>query len=506
MSGSITIPGYPASNRVPGVFAVVDASRANSGLPVQRTLLLGQMIAAGNAAAGSPTLVAGLGDAITQFGAGSHLAVAFERYRALDTFGEVWALPMADVGGSVKATGTIAFTGTATAAGVIPLYVNGTRISVPVASGDTATVVGASAAAAVNAYSSPAGNPLSVTAAAATGTVTLTARNGGTLANSNTIMLSYLGTSGGEGTFGTTTVPGITAVITGFASGATDPVLATSLANLPSQSFDFIYCPYNDTTSLNAMRDFLSDASGRWNWANELFGHAFTAKGGSLSTRATWSTARNDQHMTAIGANGSPSPDWAWSVDLTAAHAVAIRADPSLPVGGLGGGMALRVLAPLPLNQDVFSAEQTLLSDGMSTYVVANDGLVRVHRSITTYQLNPGGAPDNSYLDTNVPFQLMAYIRAVRTMLLSRFNQVKLVIDGSRIPVGQAMVTSQTILFSVIGLYRNQCDDGLVQDPDGFAREALSQNAGGGVVKMLLPVRLANQLYVIAMNVQFTRP
>lgn len=505
MSGTISIPGYPATNRVPGVFAVVDATKANTGLPVQRALLLGQMLAAGTATAGMPTLVAGIGDAQTQFGAGSHLAISVARYRAIDTFGELWALPMADGGSSVKATGTVVFTGPATAAGVVPLYINGVRIPVAVASGDTATAVAANAVIAANAFAGPDGNPLSVVATAATGTLTLTARNAGTLANSNTIMLSYLGTANGEATFGGTNVPGLTAVITGFASGATDPTIANALANLPSQTYDFISCPYNDTTSLNAMRDFLGDAAGRWNWSEELFGHAFTAKGGTLSTRTTWSTARNDQHMTAIGAFGSPSPDWAWAVDNCAAHAVAIRADPSLPVGGLGGGVALRVLPPLPQSQDAFSAEQTLLSDGMSTYVV-QAGLVRVHRSITTYQTNPGGAADNSYLDTNVPFQLMAYIRAVRTLIQSQFNQVKLVADGSRIPAGSSMVTSQTILFAVIALYRVQAAQGLVQLPDAFAQNATAQNAGGGNVRMLLPVALSNQLYSVAINCQFFRP
>jgi phage tail sheath gpL-like len=319
-------------------------------------------------------------------------------------------------------------------------------------------------------------------------------------------MLSYLGTAGGQGTFGSPNVPGVGAAIVAFANGSIDPTIATALANLPSTTYDFIYCPYNDTTSLNAMQAFLGDAAGRWNWSEELFGHAFTAKGGTLSTRTTWSTARNDQHMTAIGASGSPTPDWGWAVDMTAVHAVSIRADPSLPVGGLGGGYALNVLAPLPINRDTFSAEQTLLSDGMSTYTVDAAGVVRVHRSITTYQFNAGGAPDNSYLDTEVPFQLMAYIRAVRSLIQSQFNQVKLVADGSRIPVGSAMVTAQTILMSVVALYRVQANQGLVQSPDTFAANAVAQNAGSGVVKMLLPVALANQLYVVALDVQFTKP
>ena len=513
MSGSISVPGYPSSNRVPGVWAVIDASKANTGTLNQRALLLGQMTSTGTAIAGQPVIVNGIGDAQAQFGPGSIMASAVERYRALDGYGELWALPMADAVGATAATGTIAFTGTATANGTIPLYVNGHKIQVPVASGDTASVIATSAAAAINAWASPGGNPLSVTAAASTGTVTLTARNKGTLGNQGTILLSFAGTSAGEGTPGSTNVAGVTAVITGFASGATDPTVATALANLPDQPFDFICCPYNDTTSLDAIKAFLSDASGRWNWSSEKFGHCFTAKHGTFSARTTWGTGRNDQHVTAIGAYGSPSPDWHWAIDSTAVHAVSLRADPSLPVGGLGGGAALRVMAPSVANRDLFSQRNTLLYDGVSTYVVDQDGTVRIERSITTYQTNAGGAPDNSYLDTCVPFQLMAYIRSLRTLLQSQFNQVKLVADGSRIPVGASMVTSQTIKFSVIAHYKAIAETGtpdvpagLVQQPDVFAKTVQAQNAGNGVVRLLLPIMLANQLYDIAMNVQFTRP
>src|ERR1700731_1205119 len=98
-------------------------------------------------------------------------------------------------------------------------------------------------------------------------------------------------------------------------------------------------------------------------------------------------------------------------------------------------------------------------------------------------------------------------------MLGSNFNQVKLVADGSRIAPGSRMVTAQTILFAVIAQYAAIASDGLpgapaglVQNADQFAAQAQAINAGGGVVKLLLPVQLGNQLIAIAMNVQFTQP
>lgn len=513
MSGSITVPGYPSNNRVPGVFAAVDASKANTGSVNQRTLIFGQMLASGTATANMPVISAGVGDAQTAFGLGSQLAISVERYRALDPIGELWCVPLSDASGSAAATGSIALSGTATAAAVLPLYVNGFYIPVAVNLGDTATVIGGNTATAINNFITSGKNPLEYTAANASGTVTLTARHKGTLGNLGTINLSFGGTAQGQGQPGTTNVPGVTAVITGFTGGTTDPTLTASIANLPAMSFDFIVCPYSASTPLNALQAFLGDAAGRWNWSQQLYGGVFTAYGGTFSARTTWSTARNDQHCTAIGAYLSPSPDWHWAVDYCAASAVSIRADPTIPIGGLTSGVALNVVAPALPNRDTFTERQTLLFDGMSTYKVDHAGVVHVDRAITTYQSNAAGTPDNSYLSLNVPYQLMAFIRAVEALIGSQFNQVKLVANGSRIPPGSAMVTAQTILFSVIALYNTiatlgipGAPVGLVQNPQAFAQNAQAQNQGGGVVALLLPVMLGNQLIVVAMDIQFTQP
>jgi phage tail sheath gpL-like len=512
MSNSINVPGFPSNNRVPGVFAVVDASKANTGTINQRSLLIGQMLSGGTAAAGQGVISAGVGEAQASYGAGSQLAIAVERYRALDPFGELWCLPLADAEGAAAATMSIALAGTATAASVLPLMIDGHEVPVSVNSGDTATVIGGNAATAINGWTSPGKNPLSWTAANSTGTVTLTARNKGSLANSGSINLSWYGPANGEGQFGTTNVPGVTATLTQPSGGTTDPTIATALANLPDQPFDFIGCPYADSTSLNAIQAFLSDASGRWNWSVQLFGGAFTARGGTLSTRTTWSTARNDQHAGAVGLYGSPSPDWHFAVDWCAVSAVSIRSDPSIPVGGLTAGAALNVIAPQLANRDTFAERQTLLFDGMSTCKVDDAGTVRIDRAITTYQENAAGSPDNSYLDLETPYQLMAYIRHVETLLGTNYNQVKLAVDGARIPPGSKQVTAQTIKFNIIADYQQiatngtpDCPAGLVQNPQAFAANAQAENAGGGVVKLLLPVQLASQLISVALNVQFTK-
>ncbi len=507
MSGtSINIPGYNAQNRVPGVFAVVDASQANTGQYNQLTLLIGQMTSAGTAVPGQAVISAGIGEAQTSYGAGSQLAIAVERYRNLDPFGTVYCLPLADASGAIAATATIALSGTATAAGTIPLYIDGNFIQVPVNLSETAAAVATAMAAAINAFTTPDGNPLSMTATVTSGTVTLTQLNKGTIGNESVVLLSFLGVGAGQGQPGTTNVPGITATITAFAGGETDPTVATALANLPATSYDFIWCPYHDATSLGAISSFLGESAGRWNWSSELFGVAFTAYNGTFATRTTWGRTQNDQFLTAIGAYGSPNPDWHWSVDYCAAAAVSLRANPAVPVGGLAGGVALNVMAPAVANLDSFEEQDTLLFDGLSTYVATQSGQVLVSRAITTFQQSSAGVPNDAFLSLNVPYQLMAYIRAVRSMIQSQFNQCILVADGTKIPAGSAMVTSQTILYSIIALYQQQCTTGLVQNATAFAAQAVAQNAGNGLVAAMLPIMLGNQLINVAMDIRFTQP
>src|SRR5262249_55578457 len=152
---------------------------------------------------------------------------------------------------------------------------------------------------------------------------------------------------------------------------------------------------------------FLNDQTGRWSWTQELFGHCFFAFRGSLSGITTFTTGRNDQHASCIGFFDSPSPNWLWAPDFAGACAVSLRADPAQPV------QTVRLISRAPPLASRFNISQrnTLLYDGCSTFKVANDNTVRIDRAITTYQLNPAGAPDSSYLDLETMFTLQFLIR-----------------------------------------------------------------------------------------------
>jgi phage tail sheath gpL-like len=493
MSGTIGFQHYPIGNRVPGVYEEIDATKANTGTQAQNTLIIGQQLSSGTFVAGQPVICMGATDTANKAGNGSMLAKKVARYRQTDNFGTIYLLPLADDPAAVAATGTIAFTGAATAAGTLPVYIGEHIINVGVTSGMAAAAIATALVAA-----SALAPTLPVTVAATTGTATFTAKNKGLAGNDIQLNVAYGGAPAGQ-----SVPPGVAFTITPMANGATNPSLSTALLNLGDQPFDFIDMPYNDTVSLGAMQTFLDENTGRWSWNRMIWGQAFGAFRGTLGAATTLLTARNDPNMCIMPFNNSITPSWLWATDICAAAAVSIRADPAVPIQYV----PIPAVAPPISSRFVFSDRQTLLSTGGSTFLVGADGTVSIERLVTTYQTNAAGAPDNSWLDVETGASLTFVNRDLRNFLLNTFPRKVLVSDNTPAPTNSNRVNSRTVRAAIISRYYFLQDVvGIVQNADQFAAAVVVQNAGSGLVEVLAPVQLANQLRQIAILVSFTKP
>jgi phage tail sheath gpL-like len=470
MSGSISFNSIPPNLRVPLFYAEFDNTQAGSSLPVQRTLIIGQATASVPATP-VPTFVPSPAWAQNAYGAGSQLANEIAAYRANDPVGEVWALALPDAASSTAASGTIVFSGTATANGTLFLYVgagptaSGTvnsLVQVGVTSGQTAAQVATAVSAAINAaYGLP------VTASVVTATVTLTANNKGTLGNDIPIGLNYLGARGGQ-----STPAGLTVTITQMTGGATDPALTSLATWLGSAPFDFIVNPYANSTALGATTSLLSDSAGRWSYAAQVYGHAFSAKRDTVANLQTLGTGFNDQHLTILGVNNaSLTPAWVWAAAMVGAIASSIKAQPNRPVQTLP---ILGVL-PEPVGQDIgLSNQQTLLTSGIALAQRVPGGGVQMVRAVTTYETNKYGAPDTSYLDTEIMYTLMAVVRGLKGAVTQQLPRALLAADGTRLaatPSGSTpvIVTPSIIKGILISAYTLLQQQMLVQRADLFA-------------------------------------
>jgi len=337
-----------------------------------------------------------------------------------------------------------------------------------------------------------------VTAATSTGTVNLTARNKGLAGNDIDVRMAYLGTAGGE------SVPaGVGVTVTAMASGATNPTLTSGLTALGDQGFDFIVTSLTDSTSLNAIQALLADSTGRWSSTQQLYGHAFAASRGTAGAAASLCSGRNDQHLTIVAYNDSPTPSWAWAAGFAGRAANSLRDDPALPLQYLA---VAGVLAPPIASRFTMPVRNsTLLYSGATTWFVDANGAVTIENMVTTYVTNAQGAPDNSYLEIETMFTLMYVMRFLRGRVQTKFSRVKLAADGVRLLPNSNVVTPNVIRADIIAAYRELEEAGFVQKSAAFAagliveKDATNPNR----VNVLWPGTLIDQLRQFAMLIQF---
>lgn len=480
----------PSTLRVPLFYAEVDNSQANSATQVQRTLIIGPKTGLGTGIVDRATPCIGGNDAAILAGPNSQLAQMVDAYRANDAFGELWVGLLHDDASAVAATATITFTAAATAPGVYTVYIGAIKYQVPVT---TAMNVTAIALALKNMI--VADKRQTVSANASAGVITLTADCKGIAGNDYPIYEYYGGASAGE-----VAPVGLATTIVAFASGAINPSLTNLLAACGDKAFDFIVCPYNDSTSQASIASFLNDQTGRWSWGQQVYGHAFFGTVGTLSTLVTFGDGLNNQHFTYLGWNNAASSAWVLAAALAGTVAVSTRADPGRPMQTL---VCNGLLPPQQPDRFTLVMRDQLLHNGISTFTVLA-GQVILENIITTYQLNAYAAPDNSYLEIETMFLLMFILRDLRTLVTSKFGRVKLAADSTQTAVA-GVVTPSIIKGALIARYAELEQQGIVQGTDEFAQQIIVQqnSQNPNRVDVLYPAILIDQLRIFATLLQF---
>ena len=457
---SVGFSQIPQNLRVPFFYMEFNNSLAGQSQSSYPALLIGQSLISQPLA---PQLISGADDAAAAFGAGSMLARMVAAYRNNDAMGELWVLPLADNPAASAATGTLVLSGTAAAAGTLPLYIADQSVPVAVNQGDPAAAVAANVVASVNAMAT-----LPVTATSVNGTVTLTSRWKGATANAITINLAVAGAQGGE------SIPaGLVAAITAMTGGVTDPDLSVVAAAIGDEPYDYIGTAYTQTNQLNQLQSLMNNVAGRWSYMSQIYGGVFCARAAAGNTvsamvqdAVAFGTSRNDPHAVVVNyENPSPSVPWETAAMWTAQAAVALNADPARPLQTL----PLVGFTPPPVGHRFkLGDQQTLLTSGVALMAYDRAGNASILRAVTTYQQNAFGAPDQSYLDCETPFTLMAVARFFRNRITQKFPRAKLVQDGTKFGAGQPIVTPKSVRAEIIAAYADMVTLGWVQDIAGF--------------------------------------
>jgi phage tail sheath gpL-like len=409
--------------------------------------------------------------------------VRFARQNA--PFQPIWALPLADPAGSA-ATATI----TVTAPGVTGpgvFWALGRRFVVQINAAHDATQVASAVASAINAAG------IEAVASSAAGVVTLTARHVGALGNGLELRLAEDEAN---------VLTSANAAIVAFAGGSGAPDLATPLANLGDDAFDWIASPYADVNNLNAARDFLSDASGRWSPSRQLYGHYVTASVGTLSALVALGDSRNDRHVSIMGTQAMPTPPWSLVAALGGQMAAHLTDAPELsrPLQTLE---LVGVLAPVDRSKWWAQADrQALYVDGVSAYTVTVDGRVLIDRVVTTEQTNAHGAADATFRDVETLAQMMFVVRFLKAEITARFGRMALA-DANPGNLAE-IATPRQIKAHLIHAYERLAREfGVTENPDIFAQFVVVERDPNNATRVnaYLPVDVVNQLRIFAANV-----
>ena len=120
-----------------------------------------------------------------------------------------------------------------------------------------------------------------MTSAVATNVVTMTCRWKGIVGNDITVMDSFRGNAGGE------SLPtGVALAYSGsglLTAGTAAPTLTPIITAMGDDEYDFVIHPFSDSASLDVFQTEYGDASGRWSWSRQVYGHCYTALRGALA-------------------------------------------------------------------------------------------------------------------------------------------------------------------------------------------------------------------------------
>ena len=439
-------------------------------------------------------------------GAGSIAAEMLLYARQMNPLGEIFVLDRGAIVGAQAAVGGIALAGSATSPGTLTRYIGGERYDVNVATGDTAAVVAAALVAKVaqgytqfnRAMLAPVTTSVASGGTPTASSVTLTANHPGTEGNGIPILA---GLEGDEAE-----VPGITATTTAMAGGVGDADMNALLARLGNAPADFICGPYANVGQLNAVRDFLSViGAGRAAPLVGLDGHYFSATPGNLSTLTAFGDARNDPHVSLIGALNAPHPLWCWTAALAGACAFSKNLGRGLKtaieiVRPMQGIVLAGLRPPKDPNDDFAPTDRdSLLRNGISTWHRTPGGQVVCDRIISTYQTNAAGLPDTGFLDIGKVFGGVYVKRFMKNELLGKYPRSAMMEDNPQSI--QGVVTPPQGKAIVVHAYNSLHGAGVVRQPDLFAQSVIVDfDYDNERANFYLPTAVTPGLMVFAVN------
>lgn len=416
------------SNIPSGIVAPLLAFDVESGGQFQsetRMILLGHGTSAGALAAGAIAACGSVSEARYLAGRGSMLESMFIRARQNAPAQEIWLGRVEEATTAQVRTVTVGAPPAAGSQGV--LSIAGEDVAVNIAAGDSATTVAAALRDAINAYINPVTKiSLPFVATASTNVVSLTARHKGTYADALDVYVPVLE--------GANAFTGLFTFAVGTA-GAGVPDVAAVLASMGDDPFEIVVSAFGDDANRLKLDNFHSSTSGRWSYAQQLYGHVFYPRRDTVANLVTAGLARDSWHLTLWplmpSASGMATPDYEF---LAASIA---RVAPFFDGGSNGlvsvNQSGLEVAGVLaPRDRDYwpdYATRDSLLKNGVSTWKVDRSGRILIDKIITQQQAT-NGVPDTALRDIQAIYQITYALKYFRSQLAFEHSNKAIVDDN----------------------------------------------------------------------------
>lgn len=482
----------------------------------RRALIIGQMLS-GSATAGDLEQDVADGDVAINalFGQRSAVAEMVRNFKAINPTTDLDVIPLDDNGSAVDATATIVVAGTATAAGRIYVEVASAkryRVPVDISVGDAAATV----AAAIN-TATGANADAPFTSGVSTVTVTYTASNGGTHANTWPIRVQGA-------------IPGLTFTVNGWASGAADPSLTSLFDVVGSVRYTTIVWP--EVYDITVLETFIE---ARFNVNNDVLdGVGIVTKVDTLSNIKTFASPLNSESIVVEGvrvitATGRPGnalremPDVA-SSQIGATRSLRLTDGTNLTqfmttsasrdqVGGVHISTLPYANTSLPnlpstLPADEWTRDDTKeLNDAGVSIVGPNRAFneMIMGEQVTTYLNDTAGNPDTSFKFLNTVDTMSVIRETFVNNFRTTYAQTRLT-DGDLV-IGLDMTNEPAIRAFCKEVYGLLADDGIVAAGSAAVTDfnqnlIITLDLSTGTATISMAPLLVSQLRVIIGTIQ----
>ncbi len=255
-----------------------------------------------------------------------------------------------------------------------------------------------------------------MTATAALGVVTCTARHGGEVGNDIDLRVDVAAQA----------VPaGLTVTVAAMSGGTGNPDIEGALDLLPGAWYTDVSFPWSDATNVQA---FASWAIARFAATSRLDVHGYVAKRATYGQAGTFGQLTNCPFLSCFALKASQTSSWSIAA---AAHAIAAFHLSNDPARQLRSLVLPGVVAPDPADQYSDLESELLLRAGISMLECLADGTVTIARMITTYRVSSLGIADRAWLDIMVPKTMSRIRYDWRGYMALMYPRAKLVEDES---------------------------------------------------------------------------